>query len=287
LQLLERQQQELVFQQQQPWSQTEQQVESDQIEEPDMLPAGPVFDTSMPGAMWVEAAAAAEAAAEAAAAEAAAAEAAEEAAAAAAAAEAAALAEAAGLTQAAAGLAAADVAAAGGTQDATAIGTSSSNGVVPVHSAATAAPGVAPPGAAPASSRTSLGSIHERVERLEQEHEQQKQKQQKQQSRVQKQAMKPRATGEPTWSLELILVPHCKHPPFTAAAAPHTPCPTRILWADLVWRMHLHCPLVLHSAQATPCHHQPSCAAHCPLVLHSAQATPCHHQPAGHCFRVG
>lgn len=177
---------ELLFQQQQ-------QVELEQLAEGETLPLGPVFDTSMPGETWVEAAAAAEAAAEIAAAEAAAAEAEAEAAAAAAAADAAvaaAKADAANRPMSVAEALAAVV------PDDMAPGTASTDGVPAAQAAA--APVATPPGALTSSGRTSLGSIHERVEQLEQEHEQQKQQQQKQASK-QKQAMKPRATGRGLW----------------------------------------------------------------------------------------
>jgi hypothetical protein len=186
-----------VLEGQQPWKQVQQQVGLEQLADRDALPLGPVFDTSMPGALWQEAAAAEAAAAAAAAAEAAAAEAAEEAAAAAAEAAVADTAAAAADAETAAKLKQASSAAAVSTP-AAAPDTASSNGVPPAQAAAAAvaAPALAPPGAAPSSSsssRTSLGSIHERVEAIEQQHEREQQQQAK---RKQKQAMKPRATGE-------------------------------------------------------------------------------------------
>lgn len=183
-------------QQQQPWEQVQQQVGLEQLAEGEALPPGPVFDTSMPGTMWQEAAAAAEAAA----AEAAAAEAEVEAAAEAAAAAAAAAAKAAApAADAPTGAAAGPVmsvaeALAAVVPDAVAPGTSSSNGVPSPAAAAAAAPVLTPPDAPPSSITVTakpLGSIHERVEQLEQQLEQQKQKK----GSKQKQAMKPRATG--------------------------------------------------------------------------------------------
>jgi hypothetical protein len=173
-----------VLARQQPWKQVQQQVGLEQLADRDTLPPGPVFDTSMPGALWQEKAAAEAAAAAAAAAEAAAAEAAEEAAAAAAiAAEAAAADKVAAAAADAAAVAELASSAAAVSTPAAAPDTASSNGVPPAQTAAAAAaavaaPVLAPPGSATSSSsRTSLGSIHERVEAIEQQHEREQQQQ--------------------------------------------------------------------------------------------------------------
>lgn len=174
--------------QQQPWELQQQVVELDQLAEGEVLPAGPVFDTSMPGDTWVEAAAAAEiAAAEAAAAEAAAA------AAAAAAAE----------VQPPSDLQ--DVATAAATPGVAAAAVSTPEAVQMQPTAAAAPATLAPPGSSTSSTKPALGSIHERVEQLEQEHKQQQEKQRQKKGSKRKEAMKPRATGrEGRWVVGLV-----------------------------------------------------------------------------------